>query len=385
MKIQPAAINNYLKSVSPQIRESAFPLEKLNLARLEGIQSDIAVFKNSSLDEIKFLAKWFQVLNLTRGCKEACTFCLRNAIHPLKESAEKINTILWDDLTRLTGGISKLNERLGFNILQGNSHITLFEDANLPVVNIKDSQGERHSLKESVKNIYEQLGLPLVFVTAGWNPVDNISQKSAEELCRYIQQNPDCVKEFGVSVNPFHKYRRDFYTTKIANTLKTFLPLYRNGIASILFKYNYPDGKSAEENGYEAAKNLYTEIFEKLKLLMGSSLEEYESLKPENVTRHREDNFIENKGRGQKFFPQDSVTKNNKKLFVESFRWLTMTPEEKREFAYNYTTKNLDVNGNVYLITPSEQLIETGMKLNFINKDKITAPIHTDVKFQKLQ
>ena len=61
-----------------------------------------------------------------------------------------------------------------------------------------------------------------------------------------------------------------------------------------------------------------------------------------------------------------------------------MTPEQKREFAYNYTTKNVDINGQIYLITPSEQLIETQMKLNFVNKDKITAPIHTDVKFKKM-
>lgn len=380
MKIQPTSANKYLKALSPEIRESAFPLEKLNLAKIEGIQRDIALFENTSLEDVKFISKWFQVLNLARGCSEQCTFCLRNALKPLKENTEQISTILWDDLTRFTGGIAKLNERLGFNILQGNSHITLFEDANLPNVNIKDSMGDTHSVQESVKEIYETLGLPIVFVTAGWNPMDKKTQASAEELCRYIQTNPGCAKEFGVSINPFHRYNREVYTTKIANTLKTFLPLYKAGIASILLKYNYPE----RINGYEAAKALYEEIFAKLKLMTGSYLEEYEGLKPENVTQHRDDNYIENKGRGQKFFTQEEVDKNNKKLFVESFSWLTMTPAQKQDFAYNYTTKNIDINGQVYLITPSEQLIETKMKLNFINKDKNTAPIHTDIKFQKL-
>ncbi len=380
MKIQPTSVNKYLKSISPQIRDTAFPLEKIHLPQLEGIQKDIVLFENTSLEDIKFISKWFQVLNLARGCKEQCTFCLRNALKPLKENS----TILWEDLTRFTGGISKLNERLGFNILQGNSHITLFEDANLPVIQIKDSNDETHSLKDAVHEIYSKLKLPIVFVTAGWSPSDKNSHQNAEELCNYILQNPDCVKEFAVSVNPFHRYNRDFYTTKIANTLKTFLPLYKGGIASILLKYNYPDGIKAEENGYNAATSLYEEIFEKLKLLTGSQLEEYEILKPENVTRERDDNYIENKGRGQKFFSPEAVQKNNKKLFVESFQWLTMTPEQKREFAYNYTTKNVDINGQIYLITPSEQLIETQMKLNFVNKDKITAPIHTDVKFKKM-
>lgn len=385
MNIKSTTINKYLRSVSPQVRESAFPLEKLNLSKLEGIQNDIVLFDKTSLEDIKFISKKFQVLNLMRGCHEQCTFCLRNAKTPLKKHADNINTILWDDLTRFTGGMSKLNERLGFNVLQGNSHITLFEDANLPVIDIKDSHGDSKSLLNAVKEVNEKLKLPFVFVTAGWNPADKKSQKAAEELCGYIQQNPESVKEFAVSINPFHRYDRDVYTTKMANTLKTFLPLYKNGAetGSILLKYNYPNGIKSNENGYSGAKSLYEEIYEKLKVQTGSTLEDYEILKPHNVTRHREDNYIENKGRGQKFFPQETVEKNNKKLFVESFRWLTMTEDEKRHFAYNYTTKNLDINGKVYLITPSEQVIETEMGLNFINKDKTTASIHSDVKFKK--
>lgn len=384
MKIQPTAMNKYLQSVSPQIRDAAFPLEKVNLRYLEGIQSDIPLFQNRSLEDIKFLSKWFQVLNLTRGCREQCTFCLRNALIPLKETAEQISTILWEDLTRFTEGFSTLSERIGVNILNGNSHITLFEDANLPVAKIKDSKGGIHNVREAAQNIYEKLGLPIVFVTAGWNPADKFSQASAEELCKYIQQNPECAKEFAVSVNPFHRYNQEVYTDKIANALKTFLPLYKLGIASILLKYNYPTGVNSDKNGYEAAKSLYFEIFEKLKQLTDSSLEEHKALKPENVTLHREDNYIENKGRGQAFFPQESVERNNKKLFVESFEWLTMRPEQKRDFAYNFTTKNVDINGDIYLITSSEQCIQTELGLNFINKDKRTAPIHSDVKFRKL-
>ncbi|MCM1338683.1 MAG: hypothetical protein NC191_03325 [Muribaculaceae bacterium] len=386
MRILSNNITKYIQSISPQVRNIDFPLEKLELTKLEGIQKDIPLFETTSLQNIRFISKWFQVLNLARGCTEQCTFCLRNAMLPLKENSEKISTILWDDLIRFTRGFSKLNERLGFNILRGNTHITLFEDANLPVINMKDAQGNNKSLTNAVKEIYDRLNLPLVFVTSGWNPADKSSQIAAEELCRYIQQTPDSIKEFAISVNPFQRYNRNIYISRIVNALKTFLPLYKNNneIGSILVKYNYPTGIKSDENGYLAAKKLYEEIYENLKLETRSTLEDYEILKPEKVTIHREDNYIENKGRGQNFFPQELVKRNNKKLFVESFRWFSMTEKEKLELAYDCTTKNIDINGHIYLITPSEQLIETNMGLNFINKDKITAPIHSDIRFTKL-
>lgn len=44
-------------------------------------------------------------------------------------------------------------------------------------------------------------------------------------------------------------------------------------------------------------------------------------------------------------------------------------------------TKNVDINGKVYIMTPSEQRISTNIGLNFINKDKQTAAIHTDKDF----
>ena len=44
-------------------------------------------------------------------------------------------------------------------------------------------------------------------------------------------------------------------------------------------------------------------------------------------------------------------------------------------------TKNVDINGQIYLMTPSEQRISTNIGLNFINKDKQTAIIHTNKEF----
>lgn len=380
---QVSQINKYIKTNSSAWARSSFPLEKIDLKKIEGIQADIPLFAGVNLESIKFLTKWFQVLNLTRGCREQCTFCLRNAKTPLKETHNTINTILWEDLTRFTEGFRKLGERLGVNLFQGNSHITLFEDANLPDAIIKDKNGTEHSIKNVIQNIYENIRLPFVFVTSGWDVNNKKAQKTAEEICDYVLQTPDCTKEFGVSINPFFVGTREKYIEKIVNTLKTFLPLFKTGEerASILLKYNYPNGINADKNGQENAFKLYIDIFEQLQNLCGSSLERYEYLNPKKILNHRVDNYIENKGRGQRFFSSNDVKKNNNKLFVESFEWMTLTPEQKKEYAYNYTTKNIDINGKIYLITPSEQVIETDSGLNFINKDKKTDRIHSDIKF----
>ena len=66
--------------------------------------------------------------------------------------------------------------------MQGNSHITLFEDANLPVAKIKDSKGDVHNTREALQEIYERLGLPLVLVTSGWNVQDKFSQKISRRI-----------------------------------------------------------------------------------------------------------------------------------------------------------------------------------------------------------
>ena len=60
-----------------------------------------------------------------------------------------------------------------------------------------------------------------------------------------------------------------------------------------------------------------------------------------------------------------------------------MSEEQKRVHAYNFMTKNVDINGQVYLITPSEQLVETDIQLGYLSKGKTTAGIHSDIRFKK--
>ncbi|MBQ2610818.1 hypothetical protein IJF81_00340, partial [bacterium] len=273
--------------------------------------------------------------------------------------------------------------RMGVNVLGGNSYLSVFEDSNLPELILKDKLGSKYDVADAVKLLYENLRIPVTFVTAGWNPKNLEHQKSAEKLLQYVLNIPESSTEFAVSVNPFFSGSRKAYIEKVSNTLKTFLPLFSDDrrIGSILIKYNYPSGIGADINGFESASKLYEEIFAELQKITGSNLENYTILHPKNVNVIKPSNFIESKGRGMKFFQPSEAEKKMRELNMKSFNWLTMTPEQKADFAYNCTTKNVDINGNIYLITPDEQMIKTDLNLNYINSGKNTREVHSDVEY----
>ena len=378
--------NKHLNLKNLDLTNAEFPLEHIDLSKYEGIQKDIPLFENNSLQDIKFISKWFQVLNIARGCTQRCSFCIRCSKYPLKEVDNKISTILWDDLIRFTDGFSTLGERLGFNPLKGNSHLVLFEDANLPDARIKDINGQIHNTRECIEQVWNKLRMPFILVTSGWFLNDNFAQSTAEEICNFMVKNPTSIKEFGISVNPFYMGDRDYYTSKVANAIKTFLPIFKNGNEQgvILIKYNRPDGIKADTTGIEETTKLYNEIYSKLKDMTACSLDDFEILKPENVTRHSDDKYILNRGNARNYFQQDEVEKYNKQIQEESEKWSKMSQTEKYAHAYENTTKNINIDGKIYLVTPSEQVINTKLSLNYINKDKIAAPVYSDAEFEIL-
>ena len=66
-------VSRYLKSLPQEVLSGDFPLDKINMNKLEGIQAGIPVFNNVSMQEIKFLLKNFSVLNIAQGCNNACS------------------------------------------------------------------------------------------------------------------------------------------------------------------------------------------------------------------------------------------------------------------------------------------------------------------------
>ena len=60
-------ISTYINKIPNSIKDSKYPLTKLNLKNLEGVQSDICLFNSEkplTMDTISFITKRFETLNL---------------------------------------------------------------------------------------------------------------------------------------------------------------------------------------------------------------------------------------------------------------------------------------------------------------------------------
>lgn len=370
------SVRKYIKSQPREILESSFPLASLDMKKVEGVQEGIPLFKGVSMPEVKFLTKWFEALPQSRGCDSDCGHCLRDAQpHIIKG--------LRDDSLRFIKGFKALNERFGFNILQGNKYVATFDDSNP-----KD-------VAEVIKSMYENLGIPTGFATTGWNKKDINIQKDAKELIDYLQKKPDAASEFAVSINPFHiliknsieaakagkpelaRNYRDAYIDNTANALNTFLPMYENGKGSLLYKHANNLDKNAGFREKETAQ-LYEEIFKRLEQLSGKNLEHIEALNHKEVTKFDPNHLIEPKGRARQYFSETENFKKYLDLQEERMNWEDLSPEQKAQNAYDYTIKGVDINGQVYLTTPSDNVIMTDLRLNYENKH--TIPLYSDVK-----
>lgn len=68
----------------------------------------------------------------------------------------KNGTILFEDLVRFLDGFKALNERLGFNVFQGNKYVNIIDDSNPSDIPIR-GKSRNHSVNEALKMIYEKL------------------------------------------------------------------------------------------------------------------------------------------------------------------------------------------------------------------------------------
>ena len=132
MKISPK-ISTYVKELPNAVKLSKYPLTKMDSAKLEGIQYGIPLFEGVKFDDIAFITKQLETLNLFRGCKWGCKHCLKNAMAP-KPGRE---SILFEDLKRFVYGFKQLSERLGFDVLNGNKYLNIIDDSNPIDVPIK--------------------------------------------------------------------------------------------------------------------------------------------------------------------------------------------------------------------------------------------------------
>ncbi len=171
--------------IPPSIKNSAYPLTRLPLNSIEGIQKGIPLFHGVNIKDIAFVTKRFETLNLFRGCRVNCSHCLKDAKEPVKGR----ETVLFEDLINFLDGFKTLSERVGFNVFQGNKYVNIIDDANPSDIPIRGKY-RNHSVVEAIKQIYDKINLPVIFVTSGWNKASKYSGQAAEDLVKQIEKNP---------------------------------------------------------------------------------------------------------------------------------------------------------------------------------------------------
>lgn len=392
----PKNVYRYLKSLSKEHLSADFPLGSIDLSKIEGIQGDIPLFQNVSMKEIKFLTKNFSVLNIAQGCNSGCSHCLRNAQRPSVNS-----TVLWEDLERFTNGSEVLSERLGFDIFHGNKYLVLHDDFNPPEVLLKDVNGSSYNFADALKLVFKKLHIPIETVTSGWNKSDSISEKAAADVVDFFQRTPEANALTSISVNPFHglmeksrksanegkpetaRFWREVYAERIAHAIETFLPVFKEGKASLIYRHA-GENLSGTEAGAKETANLYREIYQKLEKRLGKTFTEIEDLKPEKFEQELPERLIEAKGRGRKYFSQQENLLKQRELIAEKAEWETASSKERAKNAYDYTIKEADIRGNIYGGTLSESLIKTEIQLNYSAKDVPAIPLYSDIKLSPL-
>lgn len=400
-------INESLRRIPQSVKDSEFPLGQINPDSIEGIQRGIPLFDDGdsfvSMRDIDFTTKGLETADLFRGCSVGCTHCLKNAI-PHQNSS-----ILFEDLVRFTEGFKTLNERLGFNVLNGNQYLNIVDDSNPTDAPIKGKTGN-HGVGEAVKVIYDNLGMPVLFVTSGWNSKSEQAQNSAEEIAKTFRQNPKSLKSLEVSVNPFAgimeasrqalasgdkekaELYRNIYTDRMANTVATFYDLFEGNDPKGKLIYRHANNFDGNELvGEEETRKLYSEIYAKLKDRVGDRIEEAPTLKPDIVTKFDKSHLIEPSGRARRYFPYGYNMDVQSDLIAETERWEAMNPEEKRQFLRDCAIKCVDINGHVYTTFPAintksenapiELTVPTDIRLNYENKEQ-TQPVFSDIELE---
>ena len=381
-------INLNLKTLPRELKEAKYPLTKLNLSQLEGIQSNIPLFHGVKLEDVSFITKRFETLNLFRGCNVGCSHCLKNA------TPHENKTILYEDLTRFLDGFKQLNERLGFNVLNGNKYLNIIDDSNpsdIPIIGLSG----KHSVIDAIGQIFEKLNLPILFVTSGWNKNSKYAQTTSTKLAQMAQKTPQMFESIDISINPFtgimeksrqflkngNKENADFfrnlYTSQMANTITTFFKLFESGKSNIIYRHapNIEGNELVNEN---ATRKLYEDIYAKVKNLVGSAIEQVPELVPETLTRFDKSHLIEASGRGRRFFTQTTNYEEQQKLIDEALKWESMTPQQQYETLKDFALKCIDIDGKVYATMPATEVksisapieltVPTKIRLNYQNK-----------------
>ena len=227
-------------------------------------------------------------------------------------------------------------------------------------------------------------------------------------MANAIQKNPSMIESVDISINPFvgileksreasqnHNqdkadFLRNVYTSRMANTLATFLNAFTNNKAHIIYRHA-PSAEGNELVDENATKQLYEEIYAKLRKIVGSKLDDIPMLKPEQLTQFDKSHLIEASGRGRRFFTTEMNFLEQQQLIDEVIDWEGLSEREKFEKLRDEALKCIDINGNVYTTMPASKVdyisapieltLPTKIQLNYENK-KPTTPVFSDIDLE---
>lgn len=393
----------------------ALDLYMFDLNKLDGIQEGIKVFKGLNMKEIAFVADTVAEITVNRGCRNICAHCYADAKAPIKETANQINKISWNDFTSLTDGFEELNKRVGFPIVvqKKNKHAMAipFHDADCSSIILKDNEGKEHDFIDIAERLDKAFHLPVLFDTAGWNIQDVKAQKRMEKYVEYYSkpENFKKLEGFNLSVNPFHamyakslelKQNRkpelaeklyDLYTTRMANVLFTLTPLQKNPNFEFIARSAANDSKVPKGFKEKDLRALYMDILEKVNNLYKKDMKSAQKVvKNEDEAFEYFNNYykrLENisptigmSARAEKFVDKnDEIAKFGERRKQQNIKDIQSLKRIKDLRKLNKDMNNhfygiIDANGDYYLTT-FHTSFPTEIKFNFENKGKTTAPI----------
>ena len=390
-------------------------LYMFDLNKLDGIQEGINVFKGLNMKEIAFVADTVAEITVNRGCRNICAHCYASAKAPIKETANTINKMSWNDFTSLTDGFEELNKRVGFSIFsqKSNKHAMIipFHDADCSSIVLKDNDGKEHDFIDIAEKFEKVFNLPILFDTAGWNIQDVKAQKRMEKYVEYYSkpENFKKLEGFNLSVNPFHamyakslelKQNRkpelaeklyDLYTTRMANVLFTLTPLQKNPNFEFIARSAANDSKVPKGFKEKDLRGLYMDILEKVNNLYKKDIKSAQKVvKNEDEAFEYFNNYykrLENisptigmSARAEKFVDKnDEIAKFGERRKQQNIKDIQSLKRIKDLRKLNKDMNNhfygiIDANGDYYLTT-FHTSFPTEIKFNFENKGKTTAPI----------
>ena len=390
-------------------------LYMFDLNKLDGIQEEINVFKGLNMKEIAFVADTVAEITVNRGCRNICAHCYASAKAPIKETANQINKMSWNDFTSLTDGFEELNKRVGFPVVvqKKNKHAMAipFHDADCSSIILKDNEGKEHDFIDIAERLDKAFHLPVLFDTAGWNIQDVKAQKRMEKYVEYYSkpENFKKLEGFNLSVNPFHamyakslelKQNRkpelaeklyDLYTTRMANVLFTLTPLQKNPNFEFIARSAANDSKVPKGFKEKDLRALYMDILEKVNNLYKKDMKSAQKVvKNEDEAFEYFNNYykrLENisptigmSARAEKFVDKnDEIAKFGERRKQQNIKDIQSLKRIKDLRKLNKDMNNhfygiIDANGDYYLTT-FHTSFPTEIKFNFENKGKTTAPI----------